>query len=609
MKNVFFIGNSHLGASAVPEQTAKLFSDNNKDYRVAGCIKGGYRLCDHEACFSSGEFSEEFAAADIVVLQEFGTEYYPTRASVEKIIKRTKPGTDIYYLMTEWDVTRNRICELRGLPVYFIPSGHIHDHLVRDNIFDYDDLHVYEDYHPNHFYGSITAAAVYTVLTGELPVVCGEEIRPALGIIKEEINTEKALKSVLVVGGGGREHAIIKSLIESRRTGLIYAAPGNGGTELDHIENIDIKATDVEGIVRTAKEKSIDFVVVAPDDPLMLGMVDALEEAGIKAFGPHKNAAIIEGSKVFSKQLMKKYGIPTADFEVFDDYEKACAYVREHGAPVVVKADGLALGKGVVVAQTIGEAIDALTEIMCDKVFGESGAKVVIEECLTGREISVLAFTDGKTLRPMVSAQDHKRAYDGNKGPNTGGMGTLAPSPVYTHEVAEECMSRIFMPTVNAMKKEGRTFKGVLYFGLMLTENGVNVIEYNARFGDPETQVVLPLLDGDLFDIMEAVADERLEEVSFGWLDAAAVCVVMASGGYPKKYAKGYDITFDEGITSTVYHAGTAMKDGKLVTSGGRVLGVTAVDATIRDAAADAYEDVAKIHFKDCFYRKDIAKC
>ena len=413
---------------------------------------------------------------------------------------------------------------------------------------------------------------------------------------------------IMVVGGGGREHAIIKSLMQSRRVGILYCAPGNGGTEKDFVINVSLKATDVDGIVDFAKKNAIDLVMVAPDDPLMLGMVDALEAAGIRAFGPRKNAAIIEGSKVFSKQLMKKYNIPTADFEVFDNYEAACDYVKKHGAPIVVKADGLALGKGVVVAQTVEEALDALNEIMCNKIFGESGAKVVLEECLTGREISVLAFTDGKTIRPMVSAQDHKRAYDGNKGPNTGGMGTIAPSPAYTKDVEKECVEKIFLPTVKAMNAEGRTFKGVLYFGLMLTSNGVNVIEYNSRFGDPETQVVLPLLDGDLFEIMEAVIDEKLDEVNINWFDLSAVCVVMASGGYPKNYVKGYEIKIPEEISSTVYHAGTAMKDGKLVTSGGRVLGVTALGDSIREAAADAYEDVKKITFKDAFYRKDIGK-
>lgn len=608
MKNLIFIGNSLTGTGSVPAAAQKLFKENGIEINVCACRKDGYTLARHEADFEKGDFANELAAADAVVLQEYGTEYFPARNAVEKIMKRVKKGAEVYFLLTEWDVGRNRVNELRGLPVRFIPSGYIHDRAVKEKIFDYDDLHLPEDYHPNGLYGKMTAAAVYFAVTGKFPEKYGEEIEKTKNIIIEETGIQQNLESVLVVGGGGREHAIIKSLIASRKTGLLYAAPGNGGTELDHVENIPLKATDVEGVVRFAKENRIDFVVVAPDDPLMLGMVDALEKEGIKAFGPRKNAAIIEGSKVFSKQLMKKYGIPTADFEVFDDYAAACEYVKKHGAPIVVKADGLALGKGVVVAQTEEEAVNALTEIMCDKVFGESGAKVVMEDCLYGREISVLAFTDGKTLRPMVSAQDHKRAYDGNKGPNTGGMGTLAPSPVYTPAVAKECMEKIFIPTVKAMNAEGRTFKGVLYFGLMLTESGVKVIEYNSRFGDPETQVVLPLLDGDLLEIMEAVADEKLDTVKFSWLDAAAVCVVMASGGYPKKYSKGYVISFGEGITSTVYHAGTAIKDGMTVTSGGRVLGVTAIAETVAEAAADAYEDVAKIRFTDCYYRKDIGK-
>lgn len=608
MKNLLFIGNSLIRTGSVPENTAKLFSENGADISVFACKKDGYTLAMHEADFANGDFENELANADIVVLQEYGTEYYSTRESVKKIISRLKKEAEVYYLLTEWDIGRNRINELRSLPVRFIPSGHIHDRSVKENIFDYDELHLPEDYHPSFLYGKIAAAAVYLAVTGAFPEKADEDINKVRDIIIEENKTENNLLSVLVVGGGGREHAIIKSLIESRRTGLLYAAPGNGGTQLDSVQNIDLKATDVDGVVKFSKENAIDFVVVAPDDPLMLGMVDALEKEGIKAFGPRKNAAIIEGSKVFSKQLMKKYGIPTAPFEVFDDYEQACAYVKKHGAPIVVKADGLALGKGVVVAQTVDEALEALTEIMCNRIFGESGAKVVLEDCLYGREISVLAFTDGKTLRPMVSSQDHKRAYDGNKGPNTGGMGTLAPSPVYTAEVAEECMEKIFIPTVNAMKAEGRTFKGVLYFGLMLTKDGVKVIEYNSRFGDPETQVVLPLLDGDLLDIMEAVVDEKLDSVSFSWIDAAAVCVVMASGGYPKKYGKGYVISFGDGITSRIYHAGTAIKDGMVVTSGGRVLGVTAIGSTVAEAAADAYEDVEKIHFKDSYYRKDIGR-
>ncbi len=608
MKNLLFIGNSLIRTGMIPESAEKLFNDNGADISVSVCRKDGYTLAHHESDFESGDFAKELSGADIVVLQEYGSDYCPTRDSVEKIMKRLKKDAEVYYLLTEWDVDRNRINELRDLPVRFIPAGYIHERLTKCNIADYDDLHFPEDYHPSEFYGRIAAAAVFLAVTGVFPEKTDEEVAAIKDIIIEENETQNHLESVLVVGGGGREHAIIKSLICSRRTGLLYAAPGNGGTELDFVKNVPLKATDVDGVVAFAKENAIDFVVVAPDDPLMLGMVDALEKEGIKAFGPRKNAAIIEGSKVFSKQLMKKYGIPTADFEVFDDYSAACEYVKKHGAPIVVKADGLALGKGVVVAQTVDEALEALNEIMCNRVFGESGAKVVLEDCLYGREISVLAFTDGKTLRPMISSQDHKRAYDGNKGPNTGGMGTLAPSPVYTREVAEECMKNIFIPTVNAMNAEGRTFKGVLYFGLMLTKDGVKVIEYNSRFGDPETQVVLPLLDGDLLDIMEAVADEKLDSVEFSWIDAAAVCVVMASGGYPKKYEKGYVISFGENITSTVYHAGTAIRDGMVVTSGGRVLGVTAIGETVAEAAADAYADVAKIRFKDCFYRKDIGK-
>ncbi|HBL40765.1 MAG TPA: phosphoribosylamine--glycine ligase [Ruminococcaceae bacterium] len=509
--------------------------------------------------------------------------------------------------MTEWDIDRSRVRELRDINISFIPAGYVHERVIDGNFYDYDDLHKPDDYHPNAVYGSISAAVLYTVLFG-FPEKCTDDIKKLKNIIEEEVEIQKNLKSVLVVGGGGREHAIIKTLALSRRVGIMYAAPGNGGTEKDDVINVPLKATDVDGVVDYAKKNKIDMVMVAPDDPLMLGMVDALEANGIRAFGPRKNAAIIEGSKVFSKQLMKKYGIPTADFEVFNDYEKACEYVKKHGAPIVVKADGLALGKGVVVAQTVDEALEALKDIMCNKIFGESGANVVLEECLTGREISVLAFTDGKTIRPMVSAQDHKRAYDGNKGPNTGGMGTIAPSPAYTKAVEKECIEKIFLPTVNAMNAEGRTFKGVIYFGLMLTEKGVNVIEYNARFGDPETQVVLPLLDGDLFEIMNDVIDEKLENTKINWFDMSAVCVVMASGGYPKNYVKGYEISMPDEMSSTVYHAGTQMKDGKLVTSGGRVLGVTAIGESIKEAAADAYNDVKKITFKDAFYRKDIGK-
>ncbi len=413
---------------------------------------------------------------------------------------------------------------------------------------------------------------------------------------------------ILVVGGGGREHAVIKKLMESPKAGKIYAAPGNGGIALDGAECFPVKATDIDGMVALAEKLQPDLVVVTPDDPLVLGMVDVLESKGFKAFGPYKNAAIIEGSKMFSKNLMKKYGIPTAEFEVFNEYEKAVAYVKEKGAPIVVKADGLALGKGVVVAQTVEEAVDALDSIMLDKKFGASGSNVVIEECLFGREMSVLAFTDGKVVRPMVSAQDHKRVFDDDKGPNTGGMGTYAPSPIYTPDVADYCMKNIFLPTVNAMNAEGRTFKGVIYFGLMNTEKGVKVIEYNARFGDPETQVVLPLLEGDLVDIMLSCVDGTLENVDIKWADKAAVCVVMASGGYPGSYESGFEITGLENADGTVYHAGTKLVDGKIVTAGGRVLGVTNVGKDLADARDKSYKDVEKISFQGAFCRKDIAK-
>jgi len=414
--------------------------------------------------------------------------------------------------------------------------------------------------------------------------------------------------NILVVGGGGREHAVIKKLMESPKAGKIYAAPGNGGIALDGAECFPVRATDIEGMVALAEKLQPDLICVTPDDPLVLGMADVLEEKGFKVFGPYKSAAIIEGSKMFSKNLMKKYGIPTAEFEVFNDYNKAVEYVKEKGAPIVVKADGLALGKGVVVAQTVEEAIEALDSIMLDKKFGASGSNVVIEECLFGREMSVLAFTDGKVVKPMVSAQDHKRVFDNDKGPNTGGMGTYAPSPIYTPEVADYCMKNIFLPTVNAMNSEGRTFKGVLYFGLMKTEKGVKVIEYNARFGDPETQVVLPLLESDLIDIMIACADGTLENVDIKWADKAAVCVVMASGGYPGSYGSGFEITGLENAAGTVYHAGTKLVDGKIVTAGGRVLGVTNVGKDLADARDKSYKDVEKISFQGAFCRKDIAK-
>ena len=417
---------------------------------------------------------------------------------------------------------------------------------------------------------------------------------------------------VLVVGGGGREHAIIRKLKESPKVEAIYCAPGNGGIAAD-AECFPVNAMDIEGMKALAKEKAVDLVFVAPDDPLAAGMVDAMEEAGFKAFGPRANAAIIESSKVFSKDLMKKYNIPTAGYEVFDDPSKVLEYVEAQGKyPVVIKADGLALGKGVIIAENFDMAKEAVHSIMEDKVFGASGNHVVVEEFLTGPEVSVLAFTDGKTLKPMVSSKDHKRALDGDKGKNTGGMGTISPNPYYDDAMAERCMKEIFLPTMNAMNAEGRPFKGCLYFGLMLTPNGPKVIEYNARFGDPETQVVLPRLKSDFADVVMAVVEERLADQSVEWTDEAAACVVMASGGYPASYPKGLEITgLDEngqipGVT--VYHAGTALKDGKLVTSGGRVLGVTALGKTLDEALEKAYAGVEKIHFDGAHYRRDIGR-
>ena len=414
---------------------------------------------------------------------------------------------------------------------------------------------------------------------------------------------------ILIVGGGGREHTIACKLAESPLVDKIYAAPGNGGIA-QIAECVPISATDIDGIVKFATENSIDLTFVAPDDPLVLGMVDALEAKGLKAFGPRKAAAIIEGSKVFSKELMKKYNIPTAEYEVFSDSSAALEYVKDKKCPIVIKAEGLALGKGVIIAQTQEEAKDAILSMMEDKQFGDAGNRIVIEEFLTGPEVSVLAFTDGKTIKPMVSAQDHKRAYDGDKGLNTGGMGTFSPSRIYTPEIADVCMKEIFIPTMEAMNKEGRTFKGVLYFGLMLTPNGMKVIEYNCRFGDPETQVVLPRLKTDFAKILLAIVDEKLDEVEIEWYDNAAVCVVMASGGYPQKYEKGYEITgIDEACKEeniTVFHAGTAFKDGKIVTSGGRVIGVAATGENLDAAIKDAYKAVKKISFKDAHYRTDI---
>ncbi len=418
--------------------------------------------------------------------------------------------------------------------------------------------------------------------------------------------------NILVVGGGGREHALVMKLAESKKTNKIYCAPGNGGISR-YAECRPVKATDIDRMVALAKEIKADLVVVAPDDPLVLGMVDALNAEGFRTFGPDKSAAIIEGSKVFSKNLMKKYNIPTAKYEVFDNAEKALEYIKaENTFPTVIKADGLALGKGVIIAQNIEEATDAIHSIMEDKIFGESGANVVIEEFLTGPEVSVLCFTDGKTIKPMVSSMDHKRALDGDKGLNTGGMGTVSPNPYYTAEVAEECMKTIFRPTIDAMLKENRKFKGCLYFGLMVTPNGVKVIEYNCRFGDPETQVVLPVLDTDIVDIMEAIYDEKLDEIDIKWKDEACACVVMASGGYPKKYATGLEIS---GLDNSgqvknafVYHAGTKFEDGKFLTAGGRVLGVTATGENLEKALEKAYEAVGKINFENAHYRKDIGK-
>ena len=411
---------------------------------------------------------------------------------------------------------------------------------------------------------------------------------------------------VLVIGGGGREHAIVHALKKSPKVDHIWCAPGNGGIAQE-AECVEIKATDIDGVVAFAKAQRPDLVMVAPDDPLALGMVDALEEAGIRAFGPRKNAAVIEGSKSFAKELMKKYGIPTASYAVFEDSTAAIDYIRRNGAPIVVKADGLALGKGVTVAMTEEEAVAAVRDAIDGHAFGGAGARVVIEEYLTGPEVSVLAFVDGKHLKTMPSAQDHKRAYDGDAGPNTGGMGAFSPSRFYTEEIAAVCMETIFQPTVAAMAKEGRPFKGVLYFGLMLTPKGPKVIEYNARFGDPETQAVLSRLETDLFDIFNAVIDEKLDEIEIHWADNAACCVCMASGGYPKAYEMGKEITGLADVKdSFVFHAGTAVRGGTFVTSGGRVLGVTAVAPTLEEAIRKAYADVEKIHFEAAHYRRDI---
>ncbi len=416
---------------------------------------------------------------------------------------------------------------------------------------------------------------------------------------------------VLVVGSGGREHALIKAIKKSDKVDYIACCPGNGGISYD-AECFNVGATDIDGVVKLAKEIKADFVVVAPDDPLVLGMVDALNAEGFKTFGPNKAAAIIEGSKVFSKNLMLKYGIPTAEYKVFDNPADVIEYITEKNEfPTVIKADGLALGKGVIIPETLEEAVAGVKEIMEDKIFGASGNNVVVEKFLTGPEVSVLAFTDGKCVKPMVSSMDHKRALDGDRGLNTGGMGTVSPNPYYTEAVAKECMEKIFLPTIDAMNREGRTFKGCLYFGLMITPKGPKVIEYNCRFGDPETQVVLPRLKTDIIDIFEAINNETLSELEIEWDERACTCVIMASGGYPKSYPKGIEI---KGLSDgqlegvTVYHAGTALKDGKLVTSGGRVLGVTALGDTLSEALEKSYDGVKQIEFENAHYRTDIGQ-
>ena len=416
--------------------------------------------------------------------------------------------------------------------------------------------------------------------------------------------------NVLVVGGGGREHAIVWALAKSPKVDRLYCAPGNAGIAA-LAQCVDVKATDVAGMVAWAKENPVDFVVVAPDDPLALGMVDALEEAGIPAFGPRANAAVIEASKSFSKDLMAKYHIPTARYQTFTDLDQALAYIRAQGAPIVVKADGLALGKGVVVAQSVEEAKAAVRSMMEDRKFGAAGARVVIEECMTGPEVTVLAFCDGEHLVPMPSSQDHKRAYDGNQGPNTGGMGAISPSPNYTPEVAARCMEEIFLPTVAALKAEGRPFQGVLYFGLMLTQSGPKVVEYNARFGDPECQAVLSLLESDLLDIMLSCREGTLDRADLRWRDAAACCVVLASGGYPGRYQTGLPISGLEEAeqSAAVFHAGTRrLEGGQLVTSGGRVLGVTTVGNTLDEAIEAAYAAAEHISFQDMHLRRDIGR-
>ena len=419
---------------------------------------------------------------------------------------------------------------------------------------------------------------------------------------------------ILVVGGGGREHAVIKALSQSPKIGKIYCAPGNGGIS-KLAECFPVKATDIDGQVELAEKLRPDYVFVTPDDPLVMGLVDRLNEKGIRTFGPRANAAILEGSKVFSKGLMKKYGIPTAAYETFTDADKAIAYLKQQNSyPAVIKCDGLALGKGVIIAQNEQEAVDAVNSMLIGGKFGKSGSEIVIEEFMTGPEVTVLAFTDGKTVKPMVSSMDHKRANDNDEGLNTGGMGTIAPNPLYTKEYADECMEKIFLPTIRAMQSEGRPFKGCLYFGLMLTPKGAKVVEYNCRFGDPEAQVVLPLLKTDLAEIIEAIWEEKLDKLDIEWYNGACACVVMASGGYPEKYATGKPISgfnADGQLAdgkAYVYHAGTKLENGTFLTAGGRVLGVTATADTLKDALGKAYDAVGGISFENAHYRHDIGK-
>lgn len=419
--------------------------------------------------------------------------------------------------------------------------------------------------------------------------------------------------NILIIGGGGREHAIAAALAKSPKTDKLYCAPGNGGISALAECFPEVKATDIDGAVELAKKLKPDYVFVAPDDPLVMGMVDRLEAEGFRTFGPRANAAILEGSKAFSKGLMKKYGIPTAAYETFTDEDKAVEYIKaQNSYPAVIKADGLALGKGVIIAKNFEEAKAAVHSMLVDGKFGKSGSEIVVEEFMDGTEVTVLAFTDGKSVKPMVSSMDHKRAYDNDEGLNTGGMGTIAPNPLYTPEITAECMEKIFLPTIKAMSAEGRPFKGCLYFGLMLTKNGAKVVEYNCRFGDPETQVVLPLLETDLVDIMEAVSEERLGDLDIKWSDKSCACVVMASGGYPEKYETGKPISgLDEkGQTdgAYVYHAGTKLADGQYLTAGGRVLGVTATGGGLKDALDKAYKAVEGISFEKAHYRRDIGK-